>query len=103
MPGSLLTTDSQTICAHGGQGQPTALATRVLVLGAPAVIAPPPWAVAGCSPPSGTSDVTASWSTATVRVTSMSLPLVFSAGSATCAGTGSPLTPIKFQMRVIAT
>lgn len=103
MPGSLLTTASQTICSHGGQGQPTALATRVLAAGAPVILAPVPWAVLGCSPPSGTPDVTAAWATATVRVTSMATPLVFSAGTAICASTGSPLTPIAFQTRVIAT
>ncbi|WP_282004282.1 hypothetical protein [Propioniciclava sinopodophylli] len=105
MASPLLAMNSTVLCSHGGQAKATAPASRVLLGGAPAVLAPPPWTVAGCPfpPNSGGPCVTAMWSTFTMRVTSMSQPLVLSSGSATCAPTGVPLMPVAFQVRVMAT
>lgn len=105
MPGSLCTTASTAICAHGGQAQATAPAVRVRAAGSPAVLATAPWTIAGCPfpPNSGGPCVTAMWSTSTVRVRSSGQPLVISTGSATCAPTGVPLTVLVAQPRVRAT
>lgn len=105
MASPLLAMNSTVLCSHGGQAKATAPASRVLLGGAPAVLAPPPWTVAGCPlpPNAGGPCVTATWATRSLRVTSMGQPLVLSSGSATCAPTGVPLMPVAFQVRVMAT
>ena len=105
MGAALLDKSATVLCSHGGQVQPTVPAVRVKLGGVEAVLASPPWTVSGCPfpPNSGGPCVTAMWSTFTMRVTSMSQPLVLSSGSATCAPTGVPLMPVAFQVRVMAT
>ena len=96
---------ASVICAHGGQVQPTAPVPRVLLSGAPAIAQSPPWAVAGCPfpPASGGPCATATWTVASMRVTSMGQPLVLSTGAATCVPTGVPVTVVATQVRVRAT
>lgn len=105
MGSPLIATDSTVLCTHGGQARATAPATRVLLNGAPAVLAPPPWTVAGCPfpPNAGGPCVTALFSTSSLRVTSMGQPLVLSSSTASCVPTGTPLMPTAFQVRVMAT
>lgn len=93
------------ICAHGGQAAPTAPNQRVTVSGQATVLLSAPWTVAGCGlpPAAGGPCVTAQWTTGTTRVTSMGQPLVIQGGSATCAPTGTPLTVVTLQPRVVAT
>jgi hypothetical protein len=105
MGAPLLAMDSTVQCAHAGRAAPAAPAARVLLGGTPAVLAPPPWTIAGCPfpPNSGGPCVTAVWSTSTLRVRSLGQPLVLANGVATCAPTGVPLVPVTHQLRVVAT
>jgi hypothetical protein len=102
--GTLVQQGASVLCSHGGQANPTAPAPRVRLGGAPAVSLTPPWTVAGCPfpPNSGGPCVTATWTTGTVRVTSMGQPLVVRSGGATCTPTGVPLQVTATQMRVTA-
>ena len=107
MPGPLLHVGATVICAHAGQAQATVPNPRVLVLGQPAVNQPGPWVVAGCAmppPPGGNGPcVTASFVTGSVRVLSNALPLLLMDSVSICVPTGTPLTPLVVQPRVIAT
>ncbi|MFQ4147457.1 hypothetical protein AAGW05_01985 [Arthrobacter sp. LAPM80] len=104
MPGPLLHVGATVLCAHGGQAQPTAPSPRVTLSGQPAVTMVAPWTVAGCAmpPPSAGNGpcVTATWTTAATRVTSDGQPLLLADSQALCAPTGTPLTPLVFQLRV---
>jgi hypothetical protein len=78
---------------------------RVLVSGSPISTTVAPYVVAGCGfvPPGGNGPcVTAQWVGAT-RVTSLNSPVVIATGSSTCVPTGTPLTVLTVQTRVIAT
>lgn len=105
MPGNPVHSGAGVICAHAGQAMPTAPNPRVTVGGQPTVLLSVPWTVAGCPfpPVSGGPCVTAVWSVGSTRVTSQGQPLVISAGAATCAPTGVPLTVVAVQPRVTVT
>ena len=106
MPGPLLHFGATVMCSHGGQAQPTAPNPRVLVSGQPTVLMATPYAVMGCPfvPPGGNGPcVTAQYIVASTRVLSNGQPLVIATGQAVCTPTGTPLLPVVFQTRVIAT
>lgn len=107
MPGFLLHVGCQVLCAHAGQAKPTVPDPRVTVSGQPTVQQTPPWTVAACAlpPPSAGNGpcVAAQWSTGTVRVTSLGQPLLVMGSQALCAPTGTPLTTVAAQTRVVAT
>ncbi len=66
-----------------------------------------PWTVAGCSEPTPTAGngpcVTAQWTSAALRVTSLGQALLITSGSSTCVPTGTPLEVVDSQTRVTAT
>ena len=107
MPGPLLHVGATVMCAHAGQAQPTVPNPRVMVSGQPTVAMPGPWMVAGCSlppPPAANGPcVTATFTTGSVRVTSLGQPLLLLDSISICTPTGTPLTPVQTQPRVIAT
>ncbi len=107
MPGPLLHVGATVMCAHAGQAQPTVPNPRVMVSGQPTVAMPGPWIVAGCSlppPPAANGPcVTATFTTGSVRVTSLGQPLLLLDSISICTPTGTPLTPVQSQPRVIAT
>lgn len=107
MPGPLLHVGATVMCAHAGQAQPTVPNPRVMVSGQPTVAMPGPWIVAGCSlppPPAANGPcVTATFTTGSVRVTSLGQPLLLLDSISICTPTGTPLTPVQTQPRVIAT
>lgn len=104
MPGPLLHVGAAVLCAHGGQAQPTAPFPRVLVSGQPVVTTTVPYVIAACgltgtpNPPCAT----AQWVVGTLRVLAGGQPLVIATGTSTCVPTGTPLQPIGFQARVVA-
>ena len=103
MPGFFLHVGATALCAHGGQAQPTALNTRVLVSGQPTVVMTAPYVVAGCvfnvsGAPSPC--VTAQWVSAATRVTSNGQPLLLIDSQAICAPNGTPLIIAMTQTRV---
>jgi len=106
MPGFLLHVGATVLCAHGGQAQPTAPNSRVLVSGQPIVVQPMPYTIAGC--PFNVSGapvpcVTAQWVTAATRITSNGMPLLLLDSQAICVPNGTPLLIIVTQTRVIGT
>ena len=105
MPGFILHLGATVICAHGGQALPVAPFPRVLVSGQPVATLSSPYAVAGCAfpPASGGPCVTAQWIVGAVRVLGGGAPLLMQSGVAICAPTGTPLTPVVTQPRVMAT
>ena len=107
MPGPILHVGATVLCAHAGQAQPTVPNPRVMVSDQPVVNQPGPWMVAGCSlppPPAANGPcVTASFVTGSVRVTSLGTPLLLMDSVSICTPTGTPLTPVQVQPRVIAT
>jgi hypothetical protein len=106
MPGFLLHAGATVLCAHGGQAQPTAPNSRVLVSGQPTVVQPIPYTIAGCPFVSGTNPlpcVIAQWVTAATRITSNGMPLLLLDSQAICTPNGTPLLIIATQTRVIGT
>ncbi len=106
MPGFLLHVGATVVCAHGGQAQPTAPNSRVMVGGMPAVTLTTPYVVTGCllPPPLARNGpcVTGRWITAATRVTSDGHPLLLADSQAVCAPTGTPLLILAMQTRVSA-
>ncbi len=105
MPGLVLHVGATVLCAHAGQAQPTAPNPRVSVSGQPIVTMTAPYTVAGCTlpPNAGGPCVTAQWVTGAVRVTSLGAPVLLQDSQAICAPTGTPLTVVVSQTRVMGT
>ena len=105
MPGFILHLGATVICAHGGQAMPVAPFPRILVSGQPVATLASPYAVAGCAlpPPAGGPCVTAQWIVGAARVLAGGAPVLVQSGVAICAPTGTPLTPVVTQPRVMAT
>ncbi|TMF56571.1 MAG: hypothetical protein E6I22_05580 [Chloroflexi bacterium] len=97
MPGNLVNTSAQVMCAHGGQAQATMPNTQVQVGGSPTVTLAAPWTIAGCANPPPPAQlgpcVTATWipGTGTVRVTSNGMPLLVQSSQSLCVPTPAPL------------
>lgn len=106
MPGPLIHLGATVLCAHAGQAQPTVVNPRVLVSGQPTVAITSPYVVAGCTlppPPAANGPcVTAQFITSSTRVTSNGQPLLLLDSQAICAPTGTPLTIVVTQTRVLA-
>ncbi|MGK7872668.1 MAG: hypothetical protein AB4426_04945 [Xenococcaceae cyanobacterium] len=104
MPGYLLNVSSTVLCAHGGQAKATVSNPRVKVIGQPTVTQVSPYAIAGCANPPPPANVgpciTATWTTASVRVKSMGMPLLLQDSKALCTPTGTPLNVIPIPTRV---
>lgn len=104
MPGFLLHVGAQVVCLHAGQGQPTAVNSRVLVSGHPTVFVTAPYMIAGCTlpPPIAANGpcVTAAWTTAATRITSMGQPLLLQDSQAICAPSGTGVLILVTQTRV---
>lgn len=104
MPGPVLHAGATVLCAHAGQATPTAPFPRVTVSGQPVVTLATPYVVAGCgltgtpTPPC----VTGQWLTGAVRVLAGGAPLAIQSGTSLCTPTGTPMTPVTVQPRVVA-
>ena len=95
------------LCLHGGQATPTAPNPRVSVGGQKITVQAPPYTVAGCAlppPPNGNGPcVSATWTTAALRVKAGGQPVLIQGSQATCAPTGTGLNVVMTQTRVKAT
>jgi hypothetical protein len=102
MPGYILHLGATVVCAHGGQGQPTAPNPRVKVMGQPVVTQPTPYAIAGCSnPPTNAGPcLVANWLTAATRVKVMGQPVLLQDSRAICLPVGTPLNVVVTQPKV---
>ena len=104
MPAPVLHLGAVVLCTHAGPATPVAPFPRVLVSGQPAVTLASPYAITGCAltgsaPPC----VTGQWISGAVRVLAGGMPLVTVAGVSTAVAPGTPLLPVSFQVRVLAT
>jgi len=105
MPGPVLHLGATVLCSHGGQAMPTAPVARVLVSGQPVATTAAPYSIVGCGfvPPGGNGPcVTGQWIIGAVRVQAQGQPLALQSGSSICTPTGTPMTPLVAQTRVIA-
>jgi hypothetical protein len=104
MPGFLLNTSSQVLCAHGGQAKPTVPNPRVRVMGQPVTTQGPPYVVAGCANPPPPVNVgpciICNWVSASLRVKVMGLPVLLQDSKSICVPTGTPATVVFTQPRV---
>jgi hypothetical protein len=104
MPGFLLSATTKVICAHGGAAQPSAVAARVTVMGAPLALQPAPHLVAGCphTTPAGTPQpcVTVRWVSAATRITVLGQPVLLADSKAIAVETNAPASVIPAQNRV---
>ena len=105
MPAPALHLGAVVLCTHAGQAIPAAPFPRVLVSGQPVVTLASPYVIAGCAltgtgpPPC----VTGQWLSGATRVLAGGTPLATVAGSSTAVAPGTPLLPVSFQLRVLAT
>ncbi|WP_418276918.1 hypothetical protein ACNHYB_03100 [Isoptericola jiangsuensis] len=106
MPGHLLTTAAVVTCAHQGQARTGGPAARVRLGGDTAVLLAPPWTISGCTfPPPNAGNgpcVTGTFTSGTLRVTSMRQPLAIQQAPGQCVPTGTPMTVSTTQTRVRA-
>jgi hypothetical protein len=108
MPGPMVTIAATVLCAHGGKGLLTPTQPRVLAMGQPVVLAPPPVPIVACvftlPGPVPAPCLTAQWTVPSVRVLVTGQPIALAPGPAICAGGGPPLpaTVAPSQTRVIA-
>ena len=105
MPAPALHLGAVVLCTHGGAATPAAPFPRVLLSGQPAVTLASPYVIAGCAlTGSGTPPcVTGQWVSGAVRVLAGGVPLATVAGVSTCVAPGTPMLPVSFQPRVLAT
>lgn len=110
MPGFLLNTISQVMCAHGGQGKPLLPLPRVKVMGQPAVGQVTPYAISGCpyqlpgTPTVPFPCITAlGWAPPALRVKAMGVNVLLMSSVATCLPNGVPTNVIPVQARVRGT
>ena len=104
MPAPVLHLGAVVLCTHAGPATPVAPFPRVLVSGQPVVTLASPYAITGCAltgsaPPC----VTGQWLSGAVRVLAGGQPLVTVAGASTAIAPGTPMLPVSFQVRVLAT
>lgn len=105
MPAPVLHLGATVLCMHAGNAQPVAPFPRVLVSGQPVVTLTTPYVVAGCSLASTSTPpcVTAQWVMGATRVLAGGAPVITFTGQAVCVPTGTGLTPVAGQTRVLAT
>jgi len=107
MSGYLLHVGAQVQCAHLAAAQPSTPNSRVLLGGQATVTISSQYTVSGCTfppPPNGNGPcVSGQWLVGTVRITSGGEPLCIVGGQSICTPTGTPLSPVTSQTRVMAT
>jgi len=106
---AILNAATSAICNHGGQVQPSASITRVLVAGQAPLAPGDAFPIVGCPFVAGGSPhpcTGVEWLTATARVTAQGKPLLLEASTALCkAADGAPQgtpTVLFSQRRVTA-
>jgi hypothetical protein len=107
MPGFVVTSTATVTCTHQGKAIPTVPASRVSIMGMPAVTVAVPYAIAACPLPTITPGAlpcaTGKFTVAALRVTSMGAPLVIVGSASICAPTAQPMLIGATQTRVSAT
>ena len=100
----ILTKSSVMTCAHQGQVQVNASQSKVTVDGHPVLTQTVIPSISGCSlpPPAGGPCGTATFAVAATRVRASGVPVVLKNAVAPCTPTGTPLTVMLTQTRVMA-
>lgn len=106
MPGYILHQGATVLCAHAGTAQPVTVNPRVTVSNQAIVTMANTYTIAGCTFPSMSSGAppcaTATWTTASARVTAMGQPVLLQDSQSVCVPTGTPLTIATLQPRARA-
>lgn len=104
MPGFVVQAGATVLCAHAGQAQPVAPFPRVLLGGMPVVTLASPYVVAGCTQPAVLLPpcMTGQFVVGATRVFAGGVPVVVQGGASVCVPTGTPLTVVAAQVRVVA-
>lgn len=104
MPGPLLVTSAQVLCAHGGQAQALMPDPRVTASGQPVVTMASPYVIAGCPfpPVLGGPCVTGQFIVPAMRVMVDGAPVLLLDSVGICAPTGVPLMPVATSATAIA-
>lgn len=107
MSSPLLHESATVQCVHSGQAQPTLTDLRVKVSGQKIVTQTAPYTISGCTLPPPTAGngpcVTATWTSAATRVKASGQPVLLKDSQATCVPTGTGLTIVSTQTRVMGT
>ncbi len=105
MPAPILHLGATVICAHAGQATPLAPFPRVTLSGQPLVTIASPYAIAACglSTTSTPPCVTGQFVMGATRVLAGGAPVVTMISQSVCVPTGTPMTPVMAQTRVLAT
>lgn len=105
MPGFLLHQGAIVMCAHAGQATCPAPFPRVTVMGMPVTVQPVPYVVAGCTQASIPAPfcATANWIVGALRVKAGGMPVLLQTSASVCVPTGTPLTVVTTQTRVMGT
>lgn len=105
MPAPVLHLGATVLCTHAGQATPTAPFPRVTVSAQPVVTIATPYVIAGCAL-TGTSVppcATGQFVVGALRVLAGGAPIATLASMSVCVPTGTPMTPLVAQTRVLAT
>jgi len=105
MPGFLLHQGAVVMCAHAGQATSPSPFPRVLVMGMPVTVQPVPYVIAGCTQASIPAPfcATANWVVGALRVKAGGMPVLLQTSASVCVPTGTPLTIVTTQTRVMGT
>ena len=105
MPGFLLHQGAVVMCAHAGQATSPTPFPRVLVMGMPVTLQPVPYVIAGCTQASIPAPfcATANWIVGALRVKAGGMPVLLQTSASVCVPTGTPLTIVTTQTRVMGT
>ena len=102
MASPILHLGATVTCKHAGMAQPTAPFARVLVSGQPVTTLTAPYTIAGCGRGNSPCGV-ANWVLGAARVRAGGVPILTTSSSAVCVPTGTGLSAIASQTRVLAT
>ena len=105
MPGFLHHQGAVVMCAHAGQATSPSPFPRVLVMGMPVTVQPVPYVIAGCTQASIPAPfcTTANWIVGALRVKAGGMPVLLQTSASVCVPTGTPLTIVTTQTRVMGT
>lgn len=105
MPAPVVHLGATVICAHAGQATPLSPFPRVTLSGQPIVTIASPYAIAACglSTTSTPPCVTGQFVVGALRVFAGGAPVVTMSSGSVSVPTGTPLTPVMAQTRVLAT
>jgi hypothetical protein len=101
MSAQILHRGATVLCSHAGQATPVSTFSRVTLSGQEVVTLANQYSIAGC--PLDSPCATGRWISGAARVTAGGAPVAIFSGQSTCVPTGTPMSPVMVQTRVLAT